>query len=101
MTPEAEALMQSAVTALEAATLDAELTGTGWVRITAVRIHDGVTFDIERYDPTRVATVHDTLEVKTAPEIEDERPVRASTHLFVPREDAPGVCAVCHPKDEQ
>jgi hypothetical protein len=63
--------MPAAVTALTEATQDADATGVGYVRITANRVHDGITYDIERVRAEYVPADEPT-QVRTAPEIEDE-----------------------------
>jgi hypothetical protein len=73
------ALFQAAVLALQEATDDALLLGTGYVRITAIQVQDGITFDIERADPLTIR-VHPPAP-RTAPEIEDERPPRRHRDL--------------------
>ncbi len=71
----------AAVAALKGATEDADTTGTGYVRITAVRVHDGIHYDIVRLDPETVyertdEPVPPLRSKQGAPELQDARPIR-------------------------
>jgi len=81
------ALAQAAIRALQDATADAEAFGEGYVRVRATRVQE-IIWTVERIEPERVF-IRTAPTVRTAPEIEDARPIPEFGHGLRDRLQAP------------